>query len=289
MGTSEDFWPTNLLEALCTMKNLPIIPLSPPHSGCTECPLHTLQGTTVGVPGVRCTDAQPPGTHPVLAVIGQNPGFQENQEALPFVGQTGDWLHNRYLAGIHAKTLASVYLLNAYRCYHPTGNPTPKYVRSCLGHLTNDFKTIASYHPHTPTRLILALGASAVLAVSLFDKGPRTLTEAFTAQGRLITVPGDPPTTWSVFATYHPAAVMRDRNLATSVHDHLQLVLDVLTGTTPAPTPPKRVPVKTPGEAFRCPTTPFSLRRTSKSSSPISTNEPTASQEDSTDNSSTTP
>lgn len=233
------------------MSSLPVIPLTPSHTSCTGCSLHTLPQTTVGVPGVRCADALPLGPHPVLVVIGQNPGFQENQEGLPFVGPTGDWVHNRYLAGIHAKTLASVYLLNAYRCYHPTGNPTPKYVKACLGHLTNDLKAIAALHPNASLRLILALGASATLAVSHFDKGPKTLTETFTAQGRTITVPGTPSSTWSVFATYHPAAVMRDRNLASSVHDHLQLVLDALTNTAPTPSPPRRVPVRTPGEMFR--------------------------------------
>lgn len=170
----------------------------------------------------------------MLVVIGQNPGFHEDISGFPFVGETGCDLHRAYLGGISAPTLAHIYLTNSYRCYHATGNPRPTYVTRCLPHLKTDLSDIACQHPDSPL-FLLALGASATLAIGRLG-GPITkLTAGFSNQGHSLGLDG---ATWHCYYTYHPAAVMRTRNLAIAVSDHMGLLQQALLGHLPQVTKP---------------------------------------------------
>lgn len=216
------------------------VPLTEAHTGCTACDLHGEPKTT-GVPGVHAprphpTDPLPPGA-PVLVVVGQNPGLQEDLQGLPFVGPTGQDLHRAYLGGIQAPELAHIYLTNSYRCYHATGNPRPTYVTRCLHHLQHDLTVVASRHPESRLHL-LALGASATLAFGRLG-GPATkLTAAFSQQGHPLSLDG---ASWTCFYTYHPAAVMRTRNLADAVAAHMGLLQQSLLGQAPEVSHPNLV------------------------------------------------
>src|SRR5262249_39655174 len=70
----------------------------------------------------------PPG--PELMFVGEAPGFHEDQQGIPFVGQAGKLL-DKLLAGI-GLTRADVYVANTLKC-RPPGNrdPLPEEKHQC--------------------------------------------------------------------------------------------------------------------------------------------------------------
>jgi len=98
--------------------------------------------------------------------------------------------------------------------------------------------------PATP-RLLLCAGAHAISTVTKFTHPkPWSLTSAFTRQGTPTNLWGD----WSLFTTFHPAAVLRSRNLLHPVADHMTLVHAALIGAMPVASSPRVVPPFSPTE-----------------------------------------
>ena len=96
------------------MTPLPI--LLPAHPSCTECELHS-GARNPGVPSVHLPESLPfSRTTPVVAVLGMNPGLQEDRTNTPFVGPSGRLLRDVYLRDIIPN--ACVFLL------HPLLLPT---------------------------------------------------------------------------------------------------------------------------------------------------------------------
>ena len=90
-------------------------------SGCTRCRL--AQTRTQVVFGVGNPDAE-------LMFVGEAPGFHEDKQGFPFVGQAGKLL-DQLLAGI-GLTRADVYIANVLMC-RPPGNrdPMPDEIEHC--------------------------------------------------------------------------------------------------------------------------------------------------------------
>src|SRR3954452_15338545 len=82
-------------------------------SSCTRCALS--QTRTQGVFGNGHPNAD-------LMFVGEAPGFHEDQQGIPFVGQAGKLL-DKLLAGI-GLTRADVYVANTLKC-RPPGNRDP--------------------------------------------------------------------------------------------------------------------------------------------------------------------
>jgi len=80
---------------------------------CVKCPLH--EGRTHAVPGAGPTDAE-------IMFIGEGPGFNEDKQGLPFVGQSGHLLE-QFLALIGMKR-DEVFISNVVKC-RPPGNRDP--------------------------------------------------------------------------------------------------------------------------------------------------------------------
>src|SRR5688572_24234653 len=74
-------------------------------AGCTRCRLH--QGRTQTVFGVGNPNAE-------LMFVGEAPGFHEDKQGFPFVGQAGKLL-DRLLEGI-GMSRADVYIANVLKC-----------------------------------------------------------------------------------------------------------------------------------------------------------------------------
>ena len=208
------------------------------HPSCTRCSLHT-DATNPGVPTVAHPFSDPDPSNPFILFVGQNPGYNEDQTNTPFVGPSGKIL-NTYINGIslhdHPFTL---YKTNAVRCF-TVNNETPRTgpIRHCSTHLHLDLVTLLNWHAQTPHPVVVALGAVAVRSLHyLFpDSVPNTLTKSFSSQGILVRAPAG---FFRFFSTFHPAAVMRNRNLSDPVGDHMQLLLDyVLDGSVPTPSDP---------------------------------------------------
>jgi uracil-DNA glycosylase family 4 len=101
-------------------------------SACTRCRL--AEGRTQVVFGVGSRDAD-------LMFVGEAPGFHEDQQGLPFVGQAGKLLDS-LLAGI-GLTREDVFIANVLKC-RPPGNrdPAPDEIEACERHLFRQIELI---------------------------------------------------------------------------------------------------------------------------------------------------
>src|SRR5947208_8595987 len=90
-------------------------------SGCTRCRL--AEGRTQVVFGVGNPEAE-------LMLVGEAPGFHEDKQGYPFVGQAGKLL-DKLLAGIGLER-SDVYVANVLKC-RPPGNrdPSQDEIESC--------------------------------------------------------------------------------------------------------------------------------------------------------------
>jgi len=93
-----------------------------------------------------------------LMFVGEAPGFHEDQQGLPFVGQAGKLL-DKLLAGI-GLTRADVFVVNVLKC-RPPGNrdPQPEEIAACEPHL---FRQIELVEP----KLVATLGNFATKLLS---------------------------------------------------------------------------------------------------------------------------
>jgi uracil-DNA glycosylase len=101
-------------------------------AGCTKCALAT--GRTQVVFGSGNPDAE-------LMFVGEAPGFHEDQQGIPFVGQAGKLLE-KLLAGI-GMSRSDVMIANVLKC-RPPGNrdPLPEEIAACEPHLFRQIELI---------------------------------------------------------------------------------------------------------------------------------------------------
>ena len=116
---------------------------------CTRCAL--AQGRTQVVFGSGSPNAD-------LMFVGEAPGFHEDQQGIPFVGQAGKLLDS-LLGGI-GLTRADVFVANVLKC-RPAGNrdPLPEEIAACEPHL---FRQIELIEP----KLVATLGNFATKLLS---------------------------------------------------------------------------------------------------------------------------
>jgi len=101
-------------------------------AGCTRCRL--AQGRTQVVFGSG-------SAHADLMFVGEAPGFHEDRQGVPFVGQAGKLLE-QLLAGI-GLSRQEVYIANVLKC-RPPGNrdPQPDEIEACESHLFRQIELI---------------------------------------------------------------------------------------------------------------------------------------------------
>lgn len=108
---------------------------------CTRCPLHKTRKQTVFFRG---------SWNAKLMIIGEAPGFYEDQQGLPFVGKAGGLLNNM-LQSINIPA-EEVYIANVLKCRPPDNrDPQVDEIAQCSSYLARQIELI---QPH----LILALG-----------------------------------------------------------------------------------------------------------------------------------
>jgi uracil-DNA glycosylase family 4 len=110
-------------------------------AGCVDCRLS--EGRTMVVVGDGNPDAE-------LMFVGEAPGFHEDKQGVPFVGQAGTLLEE--LLGLIGLGRADCYIANVIKC-RPPGNrdPQPDEIEACEGKL---YRQIAIVQP----RVIATLG-----------------------------------------------------------------------------------------------------------------------------------
>jgi DNA polymerase len=153
-------------------------------AGCTRCPLS--QGRTQVVFGVGNPDAD-------LMFVGEAPGFHEDKQGIPFVGQAGKLL-DRLLAGIGLER-SDIYIANVLKC-RPPGNrdPQPEEIAACEGHL---WRQIALIQPE----LVATLGN---FATKLLSGRPLGITRVH-GQEQPVSLGGNQVL---LYPLYHPAAAL---------------------------------------------------------------------------------
>jgi uracil-DNA glycosylase len=153
-------------------------------AGCTKCRLS--QGRTQVVFGAGDPAAE-------LMFVGEAPGFHEDKQGFPFVGQAGKLLE-KLLAGIGLER-SNVYIANVLKC-RPPGNrdPAPDEIQACEGHL---FRQIDLIRP----RVVATLGN---FATKLLSGKPAGITRVHGVEQE-VTLGGSRVL---LYPLYHPAAAL---------------------------------------------------------------------------------
>jgi DNA polymerase len=182
-------------------------------AGCTRCGL--AQGRTQVVFGSGSPDAE-------LMFVGEAPGFHEDQQGVPFVGQAGKLL-DRLLEGI-GLTRADVFVANVLKC-RPPGNrdPLPDEIAACEPHLFRQIELIR------PT-LVATLGN---FATKLLSGRPAGITrvhgheQEVTLGARSVLL----------YPLYHPAAALYTPSMLKVLEDDFARIPALLDRTPAAPDP----------------------------------------------------
>jgi uracil-DNA glycosylase family 4 len=181
-------------------------------SVCTRCRL--CEGRTQVVFGSGNPDAD-------LMFVGEAPGFHEDQQGLPFVGQAGKLL-DKLLAGI-GLSRGDVYVANVLKC-RPPGNrdPQPDEIESCEPHL---FKQLELIQP----RVVATLGN---FATKLLTGKPTGITRVH-GEEQWTSVGGNRVL---LYPLYHPAAALYTPAMLKVLEEDFRRIPELL-GADEAPKP----------------------------------------------------
>jgi uracil-DNA glycosylase len=173
-------------------------------SGCTRCRLS--QGRTQVVFGVG-------NPHADLMFVGEAPGFHEDKQGVPFVGQAGKLL-DKLLGGIGLER-REVYIANVLKC-RPPGNrdPQPDEIESCEPHL---FRQIELIQP----RVVATLGN---FATKLLSGKPTGITRVH-GQEQEVTLGGNRVL---LYPLYHPAAALYTPAMLNVLQDDFRRIPELM-------------------------------------------------------------
>jgi uracil-DNA glycosylase family 4 len=182
-------------------------------STCTRCRLAA--GRTQVVFGVGNPDAD-------LMFVGEAPGFHEDKQGFPFVGQAGKLL-DQLLERI-GLARAEVYIANVIKC-RPPGNrdPQPDEIEACEGHL---FRQIELIEP----KVVATLGN---FATKLLSGKPYGITRVHgkpqetRVAGRAVVL----------YPIYHPAAALYTPAMLRTLEEDFARLPALLAREEPAPAP----------------------------------------------------
>jgi uracil-DNA glycosylase len=150
---------------------------------CRRCPLHSQRKTIVF--GVGNPEAD-------LVIVGEAPGFHEDQQGEPFVGEAGQMLDKMLLhvLGLHRE---DVYILNVVKCRPPRNrNPLPLEVDACSPFLERQLQVLRP-------KVILLLGSVALKSLFHDSAGITRQRGVWMERNGVPTLP-----------TFHPAYLLRN-------------------------------------------------------------------------------
>jgi len=187
-------------------------------SACTRCRL--AEGRTQVVFGSGDPSAD-------LMFVGEAPGFHEDKQGVPFVGQAGKLLE-RLLEGI-GLSRSDVYIANVLKC-RPPGNrdPQPDEIEACEPHL---FRQIELIEP----RVVATLGN---FATKLLSGRPLGITRVH-GQEQEVTLGAR---SVLLYPIYHPAAALYTPAMLKVLESDFARIPSLLDGADVPPPPPAFVP-----------------------------------------------
>ena len=155
-------------------------------SKCQKCPL--AKSRTRTVPGEGDPNAE-------IIFIGEAPGFNEDQQGVPFCGNAGKFL-DELLASIDMKR-EDVFIANTLKCRPPENrDPQPIEKEACRSYLDQQIEIIAP-------KIIITLGRH---STETFLPGAGGITKL---RAKLFRRPGNR----YFFPLYHPAAALHNGSL----------------------------------------------------------------------------
>ena len=146
--------------------------------------------------------------HADIVFIGEGPGYNEDQQGLPFVGQAGKFL-DELLASIDLRR-EDVYIANVIKCRPPNNrDPQPGEIEACAPWLDQQLEIIKP-------RMIVTLGR---FSMSRYFKG-QTI-------GR---IHGQPKEIDGVIVVpmYHPAAALHQASLRSTIEQDFKKIPAIL-------------------------------------------------------------
>ncbi|MCL1815029.1 MAG: uracil-DNA glycosylase [Treponema sp.] len=189
-------------------------------ASCTRCGLCKTRTNTVPGEGIPA---------PLVMVIGEGPGADEDTTGRPFVGRAGQlldrMLDSKGKIGLSRDT--NCYIANIIKC-RPPGNRSPQTdeISACVPFLVRQIKIIKP-------KIILALGNTAVKTLLDSSEGITRLRGIFTLfRGTLLMrTPGlqtqeemDDEFNIPLLPTFHPSALLRDESLKVPVWEDLKIL-----------------------------------------------------------------
>jgi len=168
---------------------------------CKRCPLSETR--TKAAPGEGAA-------RPLVMVIGEGPGAEEDAQGRPFVGRAGQLL-DKMLASIDLSRNRNCFIANVVKC-RPPGNrdPHPEERAACAGFLK---RQIVLLKP----KFILVAGRVAAQTLLQTTESVNKLHGKFTEYQ----VDG---MTFPLLVTYHPAALLRDEKYKRPAWEDLKLL-----------------------------------------------------------------
>jgi DNA polymerase len=186
---------------------------------CTLCGLAA--GRKEAVPGEGPANAE-------IMLIGEGPGFHEDQQGRPFVGPSGQFL-NELLASAGYKR-EEVFIANVVKC-RPPGNrdPLPEEIQACSGYLD---RQIALINP----KVIVTLGRFSMAKWFPGQKISAIHGKAKKVDGR------------TVVAMFHPAAALHQQSLRGAIEEDFRRLRDIVKATQSHADEPAKKPADDAGE-----------------------------------------
>lgn len=164
---------------------------------CNRCPLSAVRTNAVAGTGV---------IDPLVMVIGEGPGAEEDRRGEPFVGRSGNYL-DKWLEAIEVSRDRNAYIANIVKCRPPQNrDPLPDERTSCFPYLERQIELVRP-------RAILTVGRISSRVMTGVDASMGEL------RGGEYEFRGVP-----VVATYHPSAVLRNDALRRPVWEDLKLL-----------------------------------------------------------------
>ena len=195
---------------------------------CTRCDLY--KGTNNPVPGAG-------NIHAEIMFIGEGPGYYEDQQGLPFVGRSGDYLN--YLLNLIGIKREDVFITNVVKHRPPENrDPTPDEIIACKPYLDEQIKLIDPL-------VIATLG--------------RYSMARYFPNGKITQIHGQPKyeDMRAYYPLFHPAAVLRNPALRREMEADIKRLLEVVEkvkamrgasdsggGSSPASPPPDDRPAQ---------------------------------------------
>ncbi len=164
---------------------------------CTKCDLHFNRLYAVPGEGVL---------NPLVMIIGEAPGGEEDKRGRPFVGRAGQYL-DKWLTAINLDRRSNCFISNVIKCRPPENrDPHPEEIERCRPYLERQIALLAP-------KFLLSLGRISSQTLVGEKKGIGSLRGGTYFYKNLPLVP-----------TFHPSAVLRNQELRARVWEDLKLL-----------------------------------------------------------------